>query len=278
MATRGHFRIPRGVIPLVLGLILLAPFVYKPHATDNATFVIPLAAGIALLVRGLSTLGTERSRVEAKARSEAGDTVPLTAVLARCPNCSRPVHPTADECPHCSANFAAEGGWRPVPQTEEASKLVPPSVDVADSVSRLKPWAIALILVPVFLYLRSMFLPGLLFASRPSVTGADVLLSGWLGIISGQLAWYGNPLLLIAVVQYLKGRAVPSFIWSASALMLAATAPFATEWWFSEAAGTKIVGLGSGYWLWLASIGSQVALSAVILYVPQATSVKGNAA
>jgi len=53
MTHRNRFRFPRGSVHIVLGLLLLSPLVYNPNATQNAFFVVPLAAGLGLLVIGI---------------------------------------------------------------------------------------------------------------------------------------------------------------------------------------------------------------------------------
>jgi hypothetical protein len=80
------------------------------------------------------------------------------------------------------------------------------------------------------------------------------LLFGWIGVLSGTVAWLANPALLFAWLMFLMGRyqgaAISALI--ATALMLSF---LLTKTVISSEAPTfsKVIGYGPGYWLWLAS-------------------------
>jgi hypothetical protein len=98
------------------------------------------------------------------------------------------------------------------------------------------------------------YMPTLLFEHHGPVLGATVLAWGWWGIIAGSVAWYANVALAIAVYFYWRGVPGRSLSCILVALALGVTSHWAKEWWFSEASGTRIVGLGIGYAIWFASM------------------------
>jgi hypothetical protein len=112
----------------------------------------------------------------------------------------------------------------------------------------------ALAFVAAALYLASLFLPALTFESREPLPGYHVLLWGWWGLFAESLAWFANPLLFIAGLKFLRGRFGLSLVWGFVAANFSVTSFFAKEWCFSEAAGTRITGLGMGFHVWCASL------------------------
>lgn len=56
MALAQQKRSFKGWGSIFIGIVLLAPFGYNSHATDNAIFILPLIAGISLLLIGLIKL------------------------------------------------------------------------------------------------------------------------------------------------------------------------------------------------------------------------------
>jgi hypothetical protein len=107
--------------------------------------------------------------------------------------------------------------------------------------------------IAAMLYLGSLGLPALLFERHEPLPGYHVLLWGWWGILAGSIAWFANPAIFLAARMFLRGRLRLASVLSLVATLLSATSPYAKEWWFSEAAGTRIIGLGLGFRLWVAS-------------------------
>jgi hypothetical protein len=83
-----------------------------------------------------------------------------------------------------------------------------------------------------------------------------LLLIGWLGIFSGELSWFANPLLAASWVAAFVGEKSVAIVSAIAALILATTFLLRDTLIASEAPTyAKITGYGLGYWLWLLSIG-----------------------
>jgi hypothetical protein len=81
--------------------------------------------------------------------------------------------------------------------------------------------------------------------------GADaVVMWGWLGALTGELAWYANIPLILAVIALLDNRR-PSRIGAVVALLLAVSMFVPTNLWHHEGYGEPICAYGIGAWLWL---------------------------
>ncbi|MBX3678491.1 MAG: hypothetical protein KF853_15865 [Rhodocyclaceae bacterium] len=103
------------------------------------------------------------------------------------------------------------------------------------------------------LYALSLFLPGLLFERRAPLPGYEILMFGWLGILSFDFAWYGNPMFVLSAIFLGFKHARKSAFTSSVGFFLGFLAVFAKEWWFNEGAGTPIKELGIGYYIWMCS-------------------------
>jgi hypothetical protein len=81
-----------------------------------------------------------------------------------------------------------------------------------------------------------------------------LLLVGWLGFIDGVFSWFANPFLLLAWVQFIRKKYSYAILCSFIAVMLIITFQLHETITVNEG-GTrsKIIGYGSGYWLWLSS-------------------------
>ena len=89
--------------------------------------------------------------------------------------------------------------------------------------------------------------------SGRDLSGTYVLARGWLGVFTGDLAWFANPLYLLALVLVLfkcyRSGACAALVGAAVGLLSAS----ADAWWFAENRGTPIDGLGLGFQVWEAS-------------------------
>lgn len=89
--------------------------------------------------------------------------------------------------------------------------------------------------------------------------GLAILLVGWEGTSSGVLAWWANPLWLVAEIQ-LIGRKRPTRWLSAIAFLLAASSLLTTQYQ-STSGDEMICSRDHGYWLWMVAIALPFAAS-----------------
>jgi hypothetical protein len=107
----------------------------------------------------------------------------------------------------------------------------------------------------------------LLFERHSPLLGFSVLTKGWAGVLTGDIAWFANIFFFLCVCAYLFRLFWSSLILSLAALAIGLLSLRATAWWFNEGSSTQIVGLGSGFYVWLASflvIGASAALALAI--------------
>ncbi len=103
------------------------------------------------------------------------------------------------------------------------------------------------------LYVYALLQPALLFEQHDALQGFEVLMLGWLGVLSADFAWFANPMFALSLVFLLLGHPRKSAATSAVGFAIGLLAVFAKEWWFNEGSGTPIKGLGSAYYVWMAS-------------------------
>lgn len=103
-------------------------------------------------------------------------------------------------------------------------------------------------------YIGSLFLPAFEFAQEPSVGGLQVLLLGWLGLLTLNPAWLANPLFFVALYSTIIGKYRRARFLSACAVLLGSMSLLAKEWYFDESRGTPILRLGPAFYLWMASL------------------------
>lgn len=112
-------------------------------------------------------------------------------------------------------------------------------------------------------FLAACASPALYFQKVLDVTVRNVLdgwmglLGGWMGIVFWRtLAWLANPCYVIALICFLRWARGATIIWGSFALLFAL---LTLELFFRSSLGNlggneKLVGLGSGFYFWLASI------------------------
>jgi hypothetical protein len=183
--------------------------------------------------------------------------------VAHCPNCGRPVEVSALRCAACGADFSGRASWKPVSDEAGAQRA---SDDTSKPKVRVPAASLMIAGVALVFFVASLFSPALHFARRNPVLGYEVLMWGGWGPLAGSFAWFANPLLVAAGVCLLRGRAGKALALSLLSACFAATSPLAKEWWFSEAGGTPIAGLGVGFHLWAAAIAT-LAVAAVVAAV-----------
>lgn len=173
--------------------------------------------------------------------------------MTHCSNCGSVVDSAAPQCGRCDALFEGPLAVDRIPdptdfhvEIEACGNLnlpVKPPISVR--------YAVALACMT---YGSSLLIPSILFKNHVPLLGYEVLLAGWWGVLEGNFAWYANPLFALAALKLMRGNTIGPTIYSFLGVALALTSPHAKQWWFSEAAGTPIAGLGSGYRVWLLSL------------------------
>ena len=84
--------------------------------------------------------------------------------------------------------------------------------------------------------------------------GWGLLLFGWMGLLSGTLAWLANPLLFVSWVFLAMSKFRLAFYVALGAFLFAMSFLLNSEVISSTRPDySKIVGYGIGYWLWIAS-------------------------
>jgi len=84
--------------------------------------------------------------------------------------------------------------------------------------------------------------------------GWGLLLFGWMGLLSGTVAWLANPLLFASWVFLAMSKFRAAFYLALGAFLIAMSFLLNSEVISSTKPDySKIVGYGIGYWLWIAS-------------------------
>ena len=105
----------------------------------------------------------------------------------------------------------------------------------------------------IILFVGSLLLPALLFQEVDPVTGGNLLVWGWWGLILGNPAWCANPVLLVAGFAFLFKKYLVALIGGGVAFVLGACSFFASEYYFNEGSSTPIAGLGPAFYVWMLS-------------------------
>ncbi len=105
----------------------------------------------------------------------------------------------------------------------------------------------------IVLYVASLGLPALEFKADPAVAGWGTLVAGWVGVVMLQPAWLANPVFFHALILFWRREYYRARNRCVVAILLALTSYFCREWYFNEAYGTPVVGLGAGFYVWVLS-------------------------
>lgn len=126
-----------------------------------------------------------------------------------------------------------------------------------------RPILISLV-ASICLYLVSCFLPALAMDRtgghpRSTMYGGFILLIGWAGLFTGVIAWFANPVGLVAVLLLILRKFKAAFVTGLVAVGLAATTLmlFVQDLPGDEGGVTKsrLAVLLPGFYLWLIAIG-----------------------
>lgn len=112
---------------------------------------------------------------------------------------------------------------------------------------------VVILAVSGLLFLAALPTPALLFSGHPPVRGITTLLCGWWGLITGDIPWFANAAYVWAFGLLLLGFNKCSQLLSAVAIGLGARTLSVEEWYFNEAGGTPVTGLGIAFYLWIGS-------------------------
>jgi len=105
------------------------------------------------------------------------------------------------------------------------------------------------------IYLFSLSQDAILFENHDPVSGWGVLQVGWLGALSGNMAWYANLLFVASVFLNLARKPFIGWIISLFSVLIALTSPNTKSWAFNfSGVSTKVSGLGPAYETWMLSL------------------------
>ncbi|MBK1853272.1 hypothetical protein FE845_18145 [Marinobacter sp. 1-4A] len=105
----------------------------------------------------------------------------------------------------------------------------------------------------IALFGLSLLFPALIFEHREPLLGIQVLLSGWWGFLTFDFAWFANIAFFFALSQISRGVYGKALVANIFAIVLGLLSFLADEWWFNEGSGTEIIGLGVGFYIWMAA-------------------------
>lgn len=103
------------------------------------------------------------------------------------------------------------------------------------------------------LFLASLGLPALEFATREPVRGCVALCWGWWGVLTGDFPWFANPLYFAALTLALMRKRAMSQLLCVLALGVGMLSLRVRAWWFDESKATPVEKLGPAFFFWMAS-------------------------
>jgi len=110
----------------------------------------------------------------------------------------------------------------------------------------------AALILSLGLYGISLVLPALEFQRDPTVSGFKVLAYGWMGVLTGDVAWLANPAYFAAIAVFGERKHAMAVVAAAIALGLGATTVLAKSWYYAST-GAPVKALGPGFYVWMAS-------------------------
>lgn len=115
----------------------------------------------------------------------------------------------------------------------------------------------------------SLLFPAVQLQGGPTLHGWTLLMRGWQAAGSGILAWYANPLFLIALAAAVGGAPRAAGALSGAGLVLGLTSFAAGE--LAAARGLPVTGLSfaTGFYVWLAAQVALVTFSCWCAIAPQ---------
>lgn len=106
----------------------------------------------------------------------------------------------------------------------------------------------------VGLYTISLLLPGIIYNGDQEMYGYYILAFGWFAVVHGVLAWFANPLFLLALVRMRVEKPKTMFITALVAFVLGLTAFMLRSIPNLDKKGPDVDHLAIGYYIWMASI------------------------
>jgi len=100
------------------------------------------------------------------------------------------------------------------------------------------------------LWVLTLYLPALELAGGRTVAGLELLRQAWQGVRFGVIAWFANPLFVLAVAMAAVRRFGAATICSAAAAIAAATSLTAHATAVSAGAPVPEFGFAVGFYLW----------------------------
>jgi hypothetical protein len=117
---------------------------------------------------------------------------------------------------------------------------------------------IKLLVIPLILYIASLFMNALIFETNEPALGYEVFTFGWAGFYAGGWAWYANVCFVVACYLFASQQYLKSTVASVCGFGLSLTSFTATKWYFffaiATGEGTSIKALGAGFYVWSLSI------------------------
>ena len=97
-----------------------------------------------------------------------------------------------------------------------------------------------LAIIPLGIYIASLYQPALLFEQIYPLPGHHILAWGWWGAMMLNFAWFANGTFFASLFYYIRGHFKPAIILSLVTILLALKSFITKEWWFGENTGTPI--------------------------------------
>jgi hypothetical protein len=94
------------------------------------------------------------------------------------------------------------------------------------------------------------------FNSGTAVSGGEILLCGWLGILVGTIGWYANPLFALGLILFAAGNYRVSRWMALAALVISLSSLLVRELPTGSTSGeaTAIASFGPGIYAWLGAM------------------------
>ena len=105
----------------------------------------------------------------------------------------------------------------------------------------------------IALFLASLALPGLHFSKEDPVFGFNLLLMGWLGIMTLDFPWFANILYVSSLLSIRRRKFTKAYWLCVLCIPTALLSYVADKWYFHEGWGTPITGLGMAFYVWISS-------------------------
>src|SRR6266404_4106059 len=109
------------------------------------------------------------------------------------------------------------------------------------------------IVASLALFIASLGMPALEFATHEPVRGVVALFWGWWGLFTFDFPWLANPLYLAALMFALIGKRAAGQVLSGLAFATGLLSLRVRQWGVNEGSATPIEKLGPAFYFWMAS-------------------------